>query len=390
MVYLHLWRRLLPFFALIAITGSALAQPSLKLKFKKSQVYSGIEVGSKGVKMSLVEVNRDQTTSEFNILKDTSSNTDFISFTPETFTATVNAFAGLYRTANKVYNIPSARIFTVVSSGVKIQAVKFDKNEWIMRLIDSFRVAINEPARVVDVVNTEEEARLSHIGIIPAAKRYNTFLIDIGSGNTKGGYFPNGNLTDFKLFQLSWGTKSTANAAEKRIEGEKTISAFNKQLYRVLAGSANDEIVYAINLSGAYNMSDNIAFSGGIAWSVATLISPELIENPVIPVTYADVEKFYDRILKNYNSLSETEIVKKLADPAVNRELVQKQVKTVNKVFDQESLLAGTGLLLKVMRQFEGIYEKKQFFLVKNGQVGWVSAYVDQVLSADTTKAQTN
>jgi hypothetical protein len=390
MVYLHLWRRLLPFFALIAITGSALAQPSLKLKYKKSQVYSGIEVGSKGVKMSLVEVNRDQTTSEFNILKDTSSNTDFISFTPETFTATVNAFAGLYRTANKVYNIPSARIFTVVSSGVKIQAVKFDKNEWITRLIDSFRVAINEPARVVDVVNTEEEARLSHIGIIPAAKRYNTFLIDIGSGNTKGGYFPNGNLTDFKLFQLSWGTKSTANAAEKRIEGEKTISAFNKQLYRVLAGSANDEIVYAINLSGAYNMSDNIAFSGGIAWSVATLISPELIENPVIPVTYADVEKFYDRILKNYNSLSETEIVKKLADPAVNRELVQKQVKTVNKVFDQESLLAGTGLLLKVMRQFEGIYEKKQFFLVKNGQVGWVSAYVDQFLSADTTKAQTN
>jgi len=30
------------------------------------------------------------------------------------------------------------------------------------------------------------------------------------------------------------------------------------------------------------------------------------------------------------------------------------------------------------MRQFEGIYEKKQFFLVKNGQVGWISAYVDQ------------
>lgn len=390
MVYLHLWRRLLPVFALFAIAVSASAQPSLKLKYKKSQVYTGIEVGSKGVKMSLVEVNRDQNTSEFNILKDTSSNTDFISFTPETFSATLKALTGLYQTANRTYNIPSARIFTVVSSGVKIQAVKVDKNDWITRLIDSFRVAINEPARIVDVVNAEEEARLSHIGIIPSAKRYNTFLIDIGSGNTKGGYFPNGNLTDFKLFQLSWGTKSTANAAEKRVEGEKTINAFNKQLYRVLAGSANDEIIYAINVSGAYNMSDNIAFSGGIAWSVATLISPELIENPVVPVTYQDVEKFYDRILKNYNSLSETEITKKLADPAVNKELIEKQVKTVNKVFDQQALLAGTGLLLKIMRQFEGIYEKKQFFLVKNGQVGWVSAYVDQVLSADTTKAQSN
>jgi hypothetical protein len=40
--------------------------------------------------------------------------------------------------------------------------------------------------------------------------------------------------------------------------------------------------------------------------------------------------------------------------------------------------MAGTGLLLKIMRQFEGVYERKQFYLVKSGQVGWISAYVDQ------------
>jgi len=128
-------------------------------------------------------------------------------------------------------------------------------------------------------------------------------------------------------------------------------------------------------------MSDNIAFSGGIAWSVATLISPELLENPVIPVTYDEVEKFYDRIYRNYSSLSDTEIVKLLNDPALNNASIAREVKRVNKVFDQQSLLAGTGLLLKIMRQFEGIYEKKQFYLVKNGQVGWISAYVDQTIS---------
>src|SRR5262249_21739971 len=153
-----------------------------------------------------------------------------------------------------------------------------------------------------------QEARLSHLGIVPSARRYNTFLIDIGSGNTKGGYFPNGNTTDFKLFELSWGTKSVANATEKRLEDDKTFSNFNRQLYRVLAGSANDEIIYAVNLSGAYNMSDNIAFSGGIAWSVATLLNPELLDNPVVPVTYDEVQKFYDQIVRNYNSLSGDEI----------------------------------------------------------------------------------
>jgi hypothetical protein len=40
--------------------------------------------------------------------------------------------------------------------------------------------------------------------------------------------------------------------------------------------------------------------------------------------------------------------------------------------------MAGTGLLLKIVRQFEGTMEKKNFFLVKNGQVGWISAYVNQ------------
>ena len=318
---------------------------------------------------------------EFNILKDTSVNTDFISFTEQTFKETLNGFTGLFNIAVNDYRISSGKIFTVISSGVKVQAEKINKTNWINKLVDSFRTRINEPGRMVEIIDVLQEARLSHLGIVPESRRFNTFLIDIGSGNTKGGYFPGGNTNDFKLFQLSWGTKSTANAVEKRLEDDQTMYNFSKQLYRVLAGSANDEIVYAVNLSGAYNMSDNIAFSGGIAWSVATLISPELLENPVIPVTYDEVEKFYDRIYRNYSSLSETEIVKLLNDPALSNVSIAREVKRVNKVFDQQSLLAGTGLLLKIMRQFEGIYEKKQFYLVKNGQVGWISAYVDQTIS---------
>lgn len=367
---------------IVLIPSQLFAQNNFKLKYKKSDIYAGIEVGSKGVKMSLVEVSRNtQKNLEFNILKDTSVNTDFISFTDYTYNETIKGLTGLFNNALNDYRISSSRIFTVVSSGVKVQAEKVNKTNWIQKLVDDFRSRIGEPGRTVEVVDVLQEARLSHLGIVPESRRYNTFLIDIGSGNTKGGYFPNGNTNDFKLFQLSWGTKSTANAAEKRLEDDQTMYNFNKQLYRVLAGSANDEVIYAVNLSGAYNMSDNIAFSGGIAWSVAVLISPELVENPVIPVTYPEVEKFYDRIMRNYNSLSDTEILVPLNDPSLNKTAIAKEVKRVNSVFDQRSLLAGTGLLLKIMRQFEGVYEKKQFYLVKNGQVGWISAYVDQTIS---------
>lgn len=368
------------FFAGILLFSSfaSSAQNKASLNFKNN-VYAGIEVGSKGVKMSIIEMGKNAAaTGNFKALQDTSVNTDFISFTPQTFTATLNSLSGLYETAINKYNISSSNIYTVVSSGVKGQAEKENKQQWIKNLTDSFRVKIKEPAKEVDVVDVMEEARLSHLGIVPESRRYNTFLIDIGSGNTKGGYFKNGNTKELKLFQLTWGTKTIANATEKRIEDDKTISNYRRQLIRVLAGDPDKEIVYAVNESGAYNMNDNFAFSGGIAWSAATLMYPELMENSVVPLNFADLVKFNDRLANDYASLSADAITNSLTDKSLDKKLIAQEINKVHKVFDQKSLMAGTGLLLNIVRQFEGTWEKKQFFLVKNGQVGWISAYVNQ------------
>jgi hypothetical protein len=149
-------------------------------------------------------------------------------------------------------------------------------------------------------------------------------------------------------------------------------------LARVLAGAENNEIIYAVNESGSYPVSDNVAFSGGIAWSLATLMYPELIGNSVVPVTYEEVLSFNERLLKNHSSLADNNILKTLDDKTLDMDAIAKEVKRVNQVFDQRSLLAGTGLLLKIMRQFESVYEKKSFYLVKNGAVGWITAYVNQ------------
>ncbi|MBC7946576.1 MAG: hypothetical protein H7Y42_01765 [Chitinophagaceae bacterium] len=367
--------------ALMLLTTTVSAQNSLQPKFSVPAVYAGIEVGSKGVKMSLLELAADaKTTGSFTIVKDTTVNTDFISFTPSTFQATLSGLSGLYHAALTNYNIPSDRVFTVVSSGVKMQAEKEDKTKWIHNLVDSFRLKIKEPSRKVEVVDVLQEARLSHLGIVPFNKRFSTFLIDIGSGNTKGGYFPiDENTSNFKLFQLNWGTKSTANATEKRLdEFDKTLANYNKQLYRVLLGAENGELIYAVNSSGAYNLNDYIAFSGGIVWATATLLQPEQIGNSVVNVTFEDVMQFSDQLFADYASLSDTAIVRRLKDKSLDKAAIAKEVKRVHSVFDQRSLMAGTGLLLKIMRQFKSVYESKGFFLVKNGQVGWVSAYVDQ------------
>ncbi len=376
MIHSKLARLALPVFALCSVQLLN-AQYSNRQPVKLRTAYTGIEVGSKGVKMSILELKNSEATVDFRILKDTAVNTDFISFSPQTFDATLKGLIGLYITAAKEYDIPSKRIFTVISSGVKMQAEKSNKTDWINNLIDSFRLKINDPYRKVDVVDVQQEARLSHLGIVPESKRYCTFLIDIGSGNTKGGFFPYGDLSTFRLFQLNWGTKSVSNATEKRCEHDNSLDNYNRQLSKVLGGAENTDIIYAVNASGSYKLSDNIAVSGGAAWAVANLTHPEMTEDAIVPVTYKEVEKLCEKLYNNFDALAPAFLAQNITRSS-DREQAIKNIKAVQKVFDQKALMAGAGLLLKIMRQFSSAYETKQYFLVKNGSVGWISAYVDQ------------
>jgi hypothetical protein len=365
------------------ITGwqTTTAQTSKKMEYNTPNLYAGIEVGSKGVKLSVIELKKNgQLGNSFVAVKDTSVNTDFISFTQQTFDATLNGLVGLFQTANIAFQIPSKRIFTVISSGVKIQSEKEKQTAWVAKFINAFQEKINEPGRKVEVVDVMMEAKLSHQGIVPASRRYSTFLIDIGSGNSKGGFFPYGNDSYFYLFQLSWGTKSTANAAEKMCGDDKSHENYSRQLLRVAAGAENSEITYAVNTSGSYPVSDHIAFSGGIAWATATLLYPELMNNPVVPVTYDDVERFTKRVAENYSSLSEAYLLTKMGNGKWDKKAITDEIKRVHAVFDQRSLMAGSALLLRIMRQFKSVNEAKQFYLIKNGNVGWVSAYVDEAV----------
>ncbi len=370
---------LLTFFTLFAV-----AQNAVQTKYTNSSVYTGIEVGAKGVKMSIIEIGKNaQSTGAFNILKDTSVNTDFISFSPATFAATLEGFTGMYTRATRDLKIPGKKVFTVISSGVKMQAEKENKSTMIKELIDSFRVRIGEPERNVEVVDVMQEARLSHLGIVPDKRRFTTFLIDIGSGNTKGGFFPDGRSTGtFKLFQLNWGTKSTYNEAEKRSDGDMSLPNFNKNLTRVLLNAEEAEIIYAVNASGAYPLSDNIAVSGGIAWATATLLHPELVDSPVISITFDELVKFNEKLAKNFSALSADFLISNITNEE-DKERAKAEILRVHKVFDQKALMSGAGLLWKIMRQFESAFETKHFYLVKNGQVGWVSAYVDQTISGN-------
>src|SRR5437762_9673797 len=92
------------FFIAVVLSVFLHGQNSFKLKYNNSSVYAGIEVGSKGVKMSVIEIGKNaQSRGAFNVLKDSSINTDFISFTQSTFQATLGGVCDLYSTLTNLY-----------------------------------------------------------------------------------------------------------------------------------------------------------------------------------------------------------------------------------------------------------------------------------------------
>jgi hypothetical protein len=197
----------------LLFAGNGMAQLSVSKSPLQATKIAGIEVGSKGVKMTLLEKIPSEPGS-FRLLKDSAVNSDFISFTAASYEATLTALTGLYTYLKQQWNLQPEAIATVISSGVKAQADKLNKNNHLLTFIEAFRIKISEESRAVEVVSVLKESMLSHYGIIADADRYNTFLIDIGSGNTKGGYF-NSSTKDFVMFQIPSGTKSTTNLAEK-------------------------------------------------------------------------------------------------------------------------------------------------------------------------------
>lgn len=334
---------------------------------------AGIEVGSKGVKLTVLEKNAS--TDAIKVLKDTAVNTDFISFSGASYDATLSALTDLYNYTQSYWGVSPKDIATAISSGVKAQADKMQKHSFIQTLISAFKIKINEDARVVEVIDVIKESIFSHYGIVSPENRYNTFLIDIGSGNTKGGFF-NSDSKKFVMFQIPSGTKSTTTLNEKNCGTNCDFDNFSKKINATVDSLEKSEIIYAVNASGAYPNTTTMSISGGIAWAVATLLQPEKTDLPYLDVTYKDVARFKETLIKYHADIPDTNkiVIKKISVEDLSK--IRREVKRVVNVFDTKSLLAGSTLLLRIMRQFEPANSSRKFRLIKNGQVGWITGYI--------------
>ena len=331
-------------------------------------LYAGIEVGAKGIKLSVIDVtlNKDRQY-DYNLKLDTSINTDAASLSYQSEKESRDAIAKLMDIVLNRFKIATKRTYIVISSGIKQELDKYEKVDYFANIIRPKEI---DTAIHIMYVTPEQESELSFTGIVPQKNKYTNNQLDIGSGNTKGGYFA-GNKK-FVPVTFSLGTKSFQRLVDAKAQGN--LELFLKTAEQIIKDSLTKVMIDELVTKPDFKSRDVVYLSGGIVWSITSLMHPEAAVNNYTELSSSDITTFRQRIFSDYSGLTQPDITA-IQNPD-EATAVRKNITRVINTYDQKALLAGAIWLDELVKQINTLNPGKKFIFPKYAYVGWISGYI--------------
>ena len=332
-------------------------------------LYAGIEVGAKGIKLSIIEVtlNKDRQY-DYSLKLDTSINTDAASLSYQSEKESREAIAKLMTIVVNRFKVATKRTYIVISSGLKQELDRFEKVDYFANTIRPKEI---DTAIHIMYVTPEQEAELSFIGIVPQKNRYTNNQLDIGSGNTKGGFFT-GNKK-FVPVNFTLGTKSFQRLVDAKMQGN--LDAFLKTAEQIIKDSLIKVMTDELVTKPDFKARETLYLSGGIVWSVASLMHPHSAAvNNYTELSSSDITAFRKKVFSDYSGLLQPDIA--AIQNADEAKAIQKNIARVANTYDQRALLAGAVWLDELIKQINTINPGKKFIFPKYAYVGWISGYI--------------
>jgi hypothetical protein len=341
------------------------------------ELYAGVEIGAKGVKLSVIEVKLTNGENDYNLKLDTAINTNAAELSYQSEKETFDAITVFYDIIRKKYQVPSSKTHIVISSGLKQDLDKYNKVQYFANVV---RPVDLDSAIKIRYVTVDEEAQLSFKGIVPQMNRLTANQLDVGSGNTKGGYL-NASRT-FVPVTFSLGTKSFQRLVEAK--GNLNIKDFRIAAERIIADSLGRVMMNQLVDKRDFKSRDIVYLSGGIVWCMASLMHPELIRQNHVELTQQDITAFRDLVYDSYDKLVKPDLSKTLnaEDAAASMANIKRVVNT----YDQKALLSGAIWLDELIRQINTINPNKKFIFPRQAYVGWISGYIIDKTSKQYTE----
>lgn len=331
--------------------------------FAQKSLYAGIEIGSKGIKFSVIDVNNIKK-GDYNIIEYWTENVGIakgISIDGNLAEEDINKAGSVvvenFAKIKKKYSVADENIFIVASSGVALA-----HNQ--KALSDKIKFLTNKE---LDFISAESEGKMLLKGAIPPIDYQDAIVLDIGGGNTKGGYVSvlNDNKFEFFPLKLDYGTITLTEAINKTIVMQNELnnmSAFrNKSFeYEPILREKIKEMLYTKPVS---LQKKKIYLSGGAVWAFVTLYYNNNKSNDhFVSLKMEDIEN-YDAILKNnfvtYENLAKSS---KDADKVIN-------------TYSQKHLISGNNILIASLQSIPDLKSKKIYF-AREGQIAWLVSYV--------------
>ncbi|PXY46889.1 Ppx/GppA phosphatase family protein [Flavobacterium hydrophilum] len=332
------------------------------------ELYAGIEIGSKGVKMSVINVQNIKK-GKYEVVNFWTENVAIAKgialdgkLAANDIDTTFNVVVKNYTKLLKEYKIEEKNIFIVVSSGVGMA-----KN--IDILLQRLYVFTNVN---VTIISSETEAKLLLKGCIPPKEYSDSLILDIGGGNTKGGYvmeLDDEDILKFYPITLDLGTVTFTEGINKKGKAD-SITEFNELLSKEMP-ELREKIDLLYLQSPQIFSKEKIYMSGGSVWAFYTLYKGNGAVANFSPFEIKDVQA-YDTMIK-------TDYAKFEALASQN-----KDVEKVLKTYSQKHLIATNSLLLTLLEKIPDAKSKKIYF-TKQGQMAWLLSYI-----ADSAKRAKN
>jgi tetratricopeptide (TPR) repeat protein len=342
----------------------------------KEQSYAGIEIGAKGIKLSILSVQLNSAGEVEYVLKsDSSVNPEPAAFTPQSMQESADALSKFINIAKTHFGIADENIYVVISSGLKAELDKKNKSAEFIKAVTPVTV----PAGFsIKSVSSAEEAELAVLGTVPPKRRYSTSLLDVGSTKTNGGYFMDASQS-FDAVYFPVGTKSfTAMVKSKSPSNMFEFANIADKLWKdSLSQMVRDELG---RKAGLRNRSATY-LGGGIVWCIATYLYPEKIDDNYVELTPEDIRRFLSMVVSNYTKAIQPDISN------ISREKVmldaRKTISRAQDTYDQQSLIAGAVWIDGMMKELNTTQPVKRFYFSKYAYVGWISGYISRAVAEE-------
>jgi exopolyphosphatase/pppGpp-phosphohydrolase len=335
----------------------------------RAALLGGIEIGAKGVKATVIDATPGPHGLNVKVLLSGTYNTALSAgiaatgkFEAEALKATAAAIKKYVAEMEAKHKVPADSIYIVGSSGI-FSPIASDARAVQARQEELARVIRTATGRKMDFISVRREAELSIVGIVPRALLDVSLLIDIGGGNTKGGF--RDSSRKFVTFGVPYGSVTFCELIKKRSGKGDIVKSSASAAAEVLRPALRESIKAHSSLVDR----ERVYLSGGAAWSLATFTHPGN-RAAYVELTAKDLHAYHRMLTArpgeypkvDFASLGEEE-----------RKTAEKEIKRVESTYSPEQMLAGAEILLALASEFKLAEKKMQF--PRNGYLGWILAY---------------